>query len=159
MPVNIAAQSGQTYEALHLGFRVEKAQGATVATGETSLFTITGGRVLLTQIVGEVTTVIQTQATSVKIVYDPDSTVTAGADTDLCAVLDISADVVGLLYGITGTVADAMIEGLGRVLAQHTPHVLSEGAIHQNSSAASSGGIKWTMWYVPLDDGAVVVAA
>lgn len=159
MPINPADQDLQTYEALHQGFRVEKGEGATVATGETSLFTITGGRIKLLQIVGEVTTVIQTQATNLKLVYDPANPPSAGADTDLCAVLDISADAVGLLYGITGTVGDAMIEGIGRVLAQHTPHILSEGAIHQNSSAASTGGIKWTLWYVPLDDGARVVAA
>lgn len=159
MAVNPAAQDGETYEALHEGFRVEKAEGATVATGETSLFTITGGRVLLKQIVGEVTTVIQTQTTNLKLVYDPANPPSAGADTDLCAVLDLSADAVGTLYGITGTVADALIEGIGMVLAQATPHILSEGAIHQNSSAASSGGIKWTLWYVPLDDGARVAAA
>ena len=159
MPIDPATQDAKVYEALHLGFRVEKAAGASVATGETSLFTITGGRVLLTQIVGEVTVVIQTQATNLKVVYDPADPPSAGADTDLCAVLDITADAVGTLYGITGTVADALIEGIGRVLAQHTPHILSEGAIHQNSSAASTGGIKWTIWYIPLDDGASVAAA
>ena len=47
MPINPATQDAKVYEALHLGFRVEKAEGASVATGETSLFTITGGRVLL----------------------------------------------------------------------------------------------------------------
>src|SRR3990167_10010560 len=159
MPIDPATQDAKVYEALPLGFRVEKAAGPGVPPGEASLYTITSGRVLLTQIVGEVTVVIQTQATNLKVVYDPADPPSAGADTDLCAVLDITADAVGTLYGITGTVADALIEGIGRVLAQHTPHILSEGAIHQNSSAASSGGIKWTCWYFPLDDGARIAAA
>lgn len=158
--INPGSQDAQFYEALIMGFRVEKAEGATVATGETSLFTITGGRVRITQIVGEVTTVIQTQATAVKLVYDPTAT---GSDVDLCATLDLTADPTGELYSITGDFSDAMISlrNVVEAVAMMEAHgiILGPGAIHQNSGAASSGGIKWTLWYVPLDDGAAVVAA
>ena len=160
MPINPASQDAQFYEALRMGFRVDKAEGATVATGKTSLFTISEGRVLITQIVGEVTTVIETQATAVKLVYDPTA---AGNDVDLCATLDLTADLAGELYSITGDFSDALISLRNAVEADAMMEkhgiILGPGAVHQNSGAASSGGIKWTLWYLPLDDGASVVAA
>ncbi len=160
MLINPATQDAGVYEALGLGFRVEKAEGASVANNETTLFTIGTGRVLITQIVGEVTTAIEAQTTAVKLVYDPTA---AGNDVDLCATLDLTGDPTGELYSITGDLSvalaslrnviesDAMMEKRGIILGP--------GDIHQNSAAGSTGGIKWTLWYVPLDDGANITAA
>ena len=155
MPLNPAALDGQSFEALLLGLRAEKAALAITAISTKALFTITG-RVLVRQIVGEVTTVIQSQANAAKLVYNPTA---AGADTDLCATLDINADAEGLHYGITGTVADAMIEGVQMVKGQVAPLVLEAGSIGINTAASSTGAIKWTIWYVPLSDGAGIAAA
>ncbi len=160
MPINPATQDAGVYEALGLGFRVEKAEGATVANGETTLFTIGTGRVLITQIVGEVTTVIQTQATAVKLVYDPTA---AGSDVDLCATLDLTADPTGELYSITGDLSVALISLRNVIesdaMMEKRGIILGPGDIHQNSGAAATGGIKWALWYIPIDDGANVVAA
>lgn len=155
MPLQPGAIGGQIYEAMQFGYRVEKAALAITAISTKPLFTITG-RVRVMQIVGEVTTVIQSQANAAKLVFNPTD---AGADTDLCATLDINADAVGLHYGITGTVADAMIEGVQMVKGQVAPLVLEGGSIGINTAASSTGAIKWTIWYVPLSDGAVIEAA
>ena len=155
MPLNLNSADTQVYEALQLGFRVEKAALDVTAISNKPLFNVTG-RVWVKQIVGEVTTLIQTQANNAKLVFGPTP---AGANTDICAVLDISADAVGLHYGITGTVADAMIEGVQMVKGQVAPLVLEEGAIGLDTSASSTGAIKWTIWYVPLSDGAKIAAA
>lgn len=142
-----------------LGARVDRATDTLPATTDEALFTIAGGRVMVTSIVGEVTTVIQTQANNTKLKFNPDAT---GADTDLCAALDISADAVGTLYSITGDFSDAMKEG---VLCLETdaqlerPIILSEGAIEIDCAATNTGSVKWTVYYVPLDDGATLVAA
>jgi hypothetical protein len=135
---------------------VARATDTLPATADEALFTITGGRVLLMQIIGEVTTVIQTQTNNTKLKFNPTAT---GADTDICAVLNISADAVGTLYGITGTIADAMIDGLLQVKAQVAPLILSEGDIELDCAATNTGSVKWDMWYVPMDDGATVAAA
>ena len=135
--------------------KVSRATDTLPATADEALFTITGGRVKLMQIVGEVTTVIQTQANNTKLKFNPTAT---GADTDLCAVLNISADAVGTLYGITGTVADAMIDGLLQVKGQVATIILSEGDIELDCAATNTGSVKWDVWYIPLDEGATVTA-
>ena len=155
MPLDLNSENTQVYEALQLGFRVEKAALDVTAISTKALFSVTG-RVLVKQIVGEVTTVIQTQANAAKLVFNPTD---AGADTDLCATLDITADAVGLHYGITGTVSEALIEGIQMIKGQVAPLVLETGSIGLNTAASSTGAIKWTIWYVPLSDGAKIAAA
>lgn len=142
-----------------LGKRVERATAALPATTASAIFTIGTGRVAITSIIGEVTTVIQTQANNTKLTYDPTAT---GATQDLCAVLDISADAVGTLYSITGTPATAMGDALNfmssnKMLAQ--PLILKPGSILLDCAATNTGSVKWTVTWVPYDDGATVVAA
>lgn len=140
-----------------LGNKVDRAAAALPAAATPqALFTIAGGRVLLTQIVGEVTTVIQTQANNTKLTSNP----TTGADLDVCAVLDISADAVGTLYSITGTLADALAgAGPGAVPGMAKPIVLPVGTLDLNCAATNTGAVKWTAFWVAIDDGATVVAA
>lgn len=149
----------QAYRKAVLGERVDRATAALPATTDDALFTITGGRVFVTSIIGEVTTVIQTQANNTKLKFNPSAT---GADVDICAVLNISADAVGTLYSITGDFSDAMLDGL---LCLETdsllekPILLSEGAIELDCAATNTGSVSWTITYVPLDDGASVAAS
>ena len=137
------------------GRTAERATAVLPATTVGNLFTIAGGRILLTAIVGEVTTVIQTQANVTKLVFDP--TVT-GSNVDLCATLDITADAVGTLYTITGTAATAMQSGLAAP-SMSIPWVLQAGAIGLSCGATNTGSVKWKIWYTPLDAGVVVAAA
>lgn len=141
-----------------LGVVVEKAAATLPATTTQTLFTIGTGRVAITSIVGEVTTVVQTQADNTKLTYDPTAT---GASVDLCAVLDITADAVGTMYSITGTPATAMQDTLNcvtsnKMLAQ--PLILKPGTILLDCAATNTGATKWTLTYVPIDDGATVVS-
>ena len=159
MPVNPGNQDAQYYEAQFLGFRVDRATAALPQTTDDALFTVTGGKVLLTAIIGEVTTVIETQANNTKLKFNPTAT---GADQDLCAVLNISADAVGELYTISGTVGDAMrsdlLIGLNSLLGAGGL-ILSEGDIELDCAASNTGSVSWSIWYVPLDDGAAVASA
>ena len=139
-----------------IGHKVDKATAALPQTTDGALFTITGGRILLTGIIGEVTTVIETQANNTKIKFNPDAT---GADQDLCGVLDISADAVGTLYTITGIVANAMRDDLliGQAMTNYL--ILSEGDIELDCAASNTGNVGWTALWMPLDDTANLVAA
>lgn len=149
---------GDELRTVLLGRRVDRATENLPQTTDTSLFTITGGQVLITSLVGEVTTVIQTQANNTKVKFNPTAT---GADQDLCAVLDISADAVGTLYTISGTVADALRDdlliGLNSVFGAGGL-ILSEGEIELDCAASNTGQVKWYLTYIPLDDGAAVAA-
>ena len=78
--------------------RSERATQALPQGAAEALFTITGGRIVVIQIVGEVTTVLANTANNTKLVNNP----TTGTSQDLCAVLDVANDEVGTLYGISG---------------------------------------------------------
>jgi len=125
------------------------------ATTQTAYFTVTG-RVLITNIVGEVTTVIQAQTCNIDLWSNP----TVGTDVALCAVADINADAVGTLYTITGTLADAIVPTTsGAVKAQANAILVTAGTIDLKTSATNTGATKWTLHYIPLDAGSTVVTA
>lgn len=141
-----------------LGFRVDRDTEDLPQTGDGSLFTITGGRVLVTMILGEVTTVIETQDNNTKLKFNPTAT---GADQDLCAVLNITADPVGELYTISGGVGDAMRSDLliGAGNLYNDPLILSEGEIELDCAASNTGQVQWSVWYYPLDVGARIAVS
>ncbi len=138
------------------GHHVSLAAATLPQTGDGTLFTITGGRVAIGLIVGEVTVVIETQANNTKLKFNPTAT---GADQDLCAVLSITADAVGELYTISGVVGDALrsdlLIGAGGLKA--APLILSEGLIELDCAASNTGEVKWDIWWIPLDEGALLV--
>jgi hypothetical protein len=143
-----------------LGVRVIRATATLPQTAAAAIFTITGGKVLITSIIGEVTTVIQTQADATKLTFDPTD---AGATQDLCATTDITADAVGTVYSITGTPATALQDALNflppnKALVREGV-VLKPGSILLDCAASNTGSVKWDLRYIPLDDGAAVVAA
>lgn len=139
-----------------LGNKVSRASATLPQTGDDALFTITGGRVAVSLILGEVTVVIETQANNTLLKLNPTAT---GATQDICAALDISADAVGELYTISGVAADAMRSALLIGLGMTAPIILSEGDIELECSAGNDGEVAWDLWYTPIDSGAVIVAA
>jgi hypothetical protein len=164
MPVNPASQDAQVYEALALGFRVEKATATLPQSATGDLFNVTGGRILLTSIIGEVTVAIGT-AINLNVVF----TKSGGSEVALSAATACDSDGVGTLYGITGIAADVM--SAQQVGGTEVPNVtflngiqangivLPVGDIQLKASASKAGEIKWQIHYIPLDDGATVAAA
>lgn len=135
--------------------QVFRATAALPQTTAEAIFTVTG-RVKLIGILGVVTTVIETQANNTKLIANP----TVGADVDLCAVNDISADAVGTVYSITGTLADAMVATTsGAGVFQAAPLTIEAGTIDLSCAASNTGSVKWTAIYEPLEPGAKMIAA
>jgi hypothetical protein len=135
--------------------KVTRDSAALPQTAQSALFNVSG-RVKVLSIIGEVETVIQTQANNTKIVANP----TVGADVDLAAVNDISADAVGTNYSITGTFSDAMVATTsGAMPYQAAPTVVQAGTIDLNCAASNTGAVSWVIEYVAIDDGAVITAA
>lgn len=138
-----------------LGNLASKATG-TLTAADISLFTIAGGRVMVTSIVGEVTTAV-TAANASKLKLNP---TTGAVDADLCATLDIGStdSPAGNLLAITGIPGDAMIRAAGLARVQTNYLILDEGVIEQES-AGTDGAITWTVTWLPYDTGATLVAA
>lgn len=121
------------------------------------IFTVSGGRVIVKYLIGEVTTVIQAQACTVKVTGTP----TTGSAVDWSAV---SASISGLEVGgklsLPAAAATALVTGnAGGVIAKGADWIASIGTIDITTSAANTGSVKWDLIYVPMDIGATVVAA
>ena len=156
---------------INYGLRVDTGLLAATGWGATAvwpLFNLGGGRVLVNQLVGEVTTVLSTNAALVKYYFTP----TGGAQLDLGAIsLTISDLAVGKRILSAGTIGGATtFSGIGASMAQPTPYILGTvgplgvapgGALGIESTTASltSGAMKFSVWYIPLDTGAYLEAA
>src|SRR3990172_9526317 len=131
------------------------------------LFTVVNGRVLVNQLVGEITTVLSNNATLVKYYFTP----TAGVQVDLSAIsLTIAQLAVGKRILAAGTIGGATtFSGVGASMAQPTPYIIgmvgplgvAPGGvigIESTTAALTSGAAKFSVWYVPLDEGAYLQA-
>lgn len=156
-----------------LGTKVDRATATIPQSTTTSIFTVSGGRVVITSIVGEVTTVIGGTTVNFNLVYTP----SGGAAADLCAATACTSDAVGTLYSlVSGIAADLLsiqsytVAASVPVLASEVPNVtfaqllrepivVDAGAVGFKTSASTTGAVKWSMTYIPYDDAATVVAA
>lgn len=145
---------GSQLAAIALGTRVESGIKTVPQNALDALFTITGGKVAVMGVIGEVTTVIGGTTPSAKLVANP----TVGADTDIVTAVAVTADPVGTLYGVA-TVGGALQVLESAAPLNQTPFVLKPGTLDlQVSAADATGAIKWSLFYVPVDDGASVAA-
>lgn len=146
---------GSQLAAINLGTKVSTSGKTVPQNAASALFTVTGGRVVVLGIVGEVTTVIGGTTPSAKLVANP----TTGTDSDITSAVAITSDPVGNLYGVA-TVGGALVVLESVAPLNQTPFVVKAGTIDLNVSAAdATGAIKWDLFYVPLDPGASVTAA
>lgn len=153
----------QGYQLREIGFGVQVTKAWTLPASATTqnLFTVAGGLVLLTALVGQVTTVIGSTATTLALGLDAPG-VGGTLDVDgLGTASTITSQEVGTLItlqassGVGGAVVVGSLAGSGVFLP--TPMVLNSAHITATTSANAGGGaIKWYAQYVPLDTGATV---
>lgn len=122
-------------------------------TAQKPIFAITG-KVLITHVLGEVTTVMQALANATKLCYRNE----ALTSSDLCATLDLTGDVVGSYYTIGGIAAGAMANpATSPAIKLPNPITLNAGTIDLSCAASATGAIKWTIGYTALEPGATVI--
>jgi len=139
------------------GVRVQRVTYQLAVTAGLAMFSVAGGRILLTSIIGEITEIVNALC-NVSLQVNP----TTGTTTVLCAPLNVNTYVVGDAVTITGVPTDAMIPAAGSsALPMMTlPVMIPIGDIEIVSSAApGTGQIQFTLWYKTLDDAGYVVAA
>lgn len=146
---------GDQLRTLLFGTAVSKAY-TPLAVETKTLFTIAGGKVLITSFVGEVTTAITVAGTS-KLQANP----TTGTVSDLVAATDLGTTdtPAGNLLGFSGVKTASIVTGPGSTPGLTSPIVVNTGTIEQVNATGADGGITWTLTYVPLDNGATVTAA
>lgn len=114
-----------------------------------TLFTVTGGKVLLLGMVGKVTATVQSQANNTSVIF--------GATEELTPFsTDLSGAVAGSLLGLNASgISTIAVEVLRPFPA--APVVLDSGVgVLLSCSASNTGQVAWTLWYRPLDPGAAV---
>lgn len=125
-------------------------------SGVSTLFTVSGGRILLTSIVGLVTVAIQPQANNTKLQSVP----TVGTAVDLCVTADITGRESGSMLTLTSVFTSALqVANAGGAATQLAAIVIPPGVVALSCNAGSAGQMSWVATYVPLDTGASVAAA
>ena len=146
---------------LVLGIQVDRATAVVPQSTNHALFTIAGGTVIMTAILGEVTVTFGAAACNIKLTSYP--TVTTAADTDISTAVDLGTGcAVGDMISITGAPGDnTLVSHKGSVqIMNYKGVVLQEGGLHLDcSTSVATAKIKWSMWYTPLEKGAYVTAA
>ncbi len=156
LKVNKNVRKGQPYVPALV--HVSKDSASLPQSAAASIFTVSNGRIQVYLLLGEVTTIIQAQATNLKVTVNP----TVGTSGDVASNLDINADEVGTLYFPEGdgTALVGVNAGTGwSAIGGPSPFVVPVGTIDIETGASSTGAIKWDLWYMPLDEGAFAVAA
>lgn len=153
---------GTAQRLLEFGTRVAgAAKTLPAATVAQNLFTVSGGRVVITSLVGTCTTAVQNQLCTVTVGLTPTTGTADGAGL-ATASTTIAAAEVGSLISLPSGAKGAAIAGVKAGTAGQTQggggYVVNVGAITITPSATNTGAYSWALTYVPFDDGASVVA-
>ena len=140
-----------------LGLTVTRATATLPATTQAAIFTISGGQVLVTGLIGTVTTATGATATTLQVVGNP----TSGTDVNLSTAVSVASKEIGTIITLGTSVGGALSvqNAGGGALPLGTGFVLNAGTLDLVTSATNTGSVKWTLTYVPIDSGASVTAA
>lgn len=144
-----------------LGFRARAADAQSPNGTVLNIFTIVGGKVLVTRLSGQVGTVVQAAQSIWKITHNP----TVGNPVDLAADLECNGFDAATLLNCeldgTALVGSDGVSGLLAVagIGAGTGAELDAGVIEWESAESTSGTAKWDLWYWPLEAGAHVLGS
>jgi len=141
--------------ACNLGIRVDRAAARIVVTPGTTLFTVTGGNVIMTWFIGEVVVAQSATACTLDLVHTP----TVGTATTIATgATDIQSALAGTMLMLPAALGGTLTETATAygVPEQRARYILRPGVMSVFGSASPTGSIQWTMWYVPIDYGAYV---
>jgi hypothetical protein len=148
-----AGLAGKQILLANYGPTAVRAAAVLPATATGVLFNVVGGNVLVTSLVGQVTTVMSATATNLKL--NILNTATTG-NADLSANVLVTSLAVGTLFTIPTLAAAGTVGVFG---AQNNEFVIGAGSIRAITDATNTGAMKWYVNYISLDPGAYVVAA
>jgi hypothetical protein len=144
--------SGQQILRVNYGLSVVRTAAVLPAsTVAQNIFAVTGGRVIVTTLVAQVTTVMTATATNIAINLTP----TSGAVSNLATATAVTSLAVSTNIGVA---AIGSAGAVGSAISQNNEMIMSPGIISFTPDATNTGALKWIVTYVPLDPGAQVTA-
>lgn len=143
------------FATLRLGFHVARAAAALPQSTTGSLFTVSVGRIVVTLLVGEVTTAIQSTDPVAKVTSTP----TTGTAVDVASTVDSSSLEIGGFLTVEGDGTALVKSNAGAAYRPSQMWICPVGSIDLITSASKTGALKWDLFYFPLDIGATVAAA
>jgi hypothetical protein len=148
----------QALRELLLGLQVIKSAQALPQTATSTLYTVSGGSVLVTSLLGLVSTVIGSTATTLALGTVP--TTGTAESAGIATATAITSSEAGTWMGPLASSAKggALAVGSdgGKAIFLQTPFVVPAGTVTWTTSASTTGNITWYLTYVPLDTGASV---
>jgi hypothetical protein len=140
--------------ALAAGISVIKAAQNLPQTATANLFAVSGA-VLVTALLGEVTTALGGTATSLSVGTTASNT--AIATSTAASSLPAGAWLVPQnASGIGGALITTSAPFVPPELGEVNPFVVSAANITWTTTANDTGQVKWYLWYIPIDAGASV---
>ena len=144
------------------GRKVDRATALLPAVAaSTPLFTVSGGRVMVTSVVGQFTTAHDAVATTAKLSAVP----TVGTANNMSAVsASLTSSEIGALLSLDGVIAtglQASVSTSGAIPLMTKRQIVNTGTIDlvTGTTVTAPGSVKWSMTYIPIDEGASVAAA
>lgn len=148
---------GSQLRTLLFGDQVVKSKLALPQDTTAGLFVVSSGNVLVTSLIGQVTTAIQNQTCTLSLGLTP---LTGTAENAGIATAGTITALEAGTYLTPGTTAGGALVGpaghAGNAVDTCTPFVVPAGTITATTSANNTGNITWYLTYVPLDNGAAV---
>ena len=149
-----------------LGVQVDRPASVlpqTVVSPGTPYFTVAGGKVLITGLVGEIVTANVGGVVNANWFHNA----AVGTDVNICAATALGALVIGDILVVTGLLTDAMLPAAhassahfgGATALGVKGFIVTAGALGVITNASVAGEWIWTLWYIPLTAGALVVPA
>jgi hypothetical protein len=145
------------------GINVPRAAAVVPAsTVSTPYWTVAGGLVLVTSLIGIVTAAGDSTATTLLFSAVP----TVGAANNMCgASASMASAAIGCLVSVDGTAITTAMQSSGvtaggNIGGMAKPIVVGIGTINMvTANTNATLALRWLLTYIPLDDGASVVAA
>jgi hypothetical protein len=152
--------AGPQLRKLNEGLKVTRKAALLPATTTGNIFTVTGGRILVTGFYGLAVTASPSTTNTLKVSLAP----TSGTGADLCTAVSVASKEAGSQILLPDPVASGsnlvVTTAGGNAAAPTHAFVVPAGTITLTTTGtAATGTWQWDLTYVPLDDGAAVAAA
>ena len=152
-------QHRDAFTTFGLGFRVSKA-AANLPQGTTQdIFVVSGGRVLITLLYGQVGTILGATANNLSVNSNPTA---AGTTYIIASAIEGNALEANSFLVVEGDGTALMITGkagAGPIISGTGRWICPTGTITFECVGSTTGTTSWECFYFPLDDGAQVVSA
>lgn len=122
-----------------------------------TIFTVAGGRIVVTSLTGVVSTAVGAVAVTVSLGFTP-----AGGSSVPAAIGSVSSALTSAAVGsqlwLNSTVAGAVQSSTIPTISVDQPYnlVIPAGAITWTTAASTTGAVTWSLTYIVLDDAASV---